>query len=113
MDMFVQVRSVPVETQAISLSSLSAPIPKVEKLKTVEASLRLDSIASAGFRVSRGKMSDFVKAGDVRVNWKPAKASSVVKEGDVISCSGKGRVVVGEVSVTKKERFAVQLTRYI
>ena len=32
----------------------------------MEASLRLDAVASAGFRVSRSKMADFIKAGDVR-----------------------------------------------
>lgn len=47
-----------------------------------------------------------------RINWKPAKASSTVQSGDVISCSGMGRVKVEEVSTTKKGRFAVNLVRY-
>ena len=48
-----------------------------------------------------------------RVNWKPAKAASSVSTGDVISCAGKGRVEVGEVSKTKKDRFAVELVRML
>ncbi len=48
-----------------------------------------------------------------RVNWKDAKASSLVKAGDIISCSGKGRCEVKAVEVTKKERYAVQLVRYV
>ena len=37
----------------------------------------------------------------------------MVKAGDIISCSGKGRCEVKAVDVTKKERFAVQMVRYI
>ena len=48
-----------------------------------------------------------------RVNWKPAKSSSSVQSGDVISCAGKGRVEVGEVVLTKKGRYSVELMRYL
>lgn len=38
--------------------------PRVEALSSVEASLRLDAVASAGFRMSRSKMTDLVKSGE-------------------------------------------------
>lgn len=72
---------------------------------------RVDAIASAGFRMSRSKMSDLVKKGDVRVNWLECTKPSVsVAEGDVISVAGKGRMTVGEVTTTAKGKFAVELT---
>ncbi|MEW6491289.1 MAG: photosystem II S4 domain protein [Cyanobacteriota bacterium] len=109
-----QVRSVPVKTQRIELSELKIREPKKKELTTVEASMRLDAIASAGFGVSRSKMADLISAGDVRVNWKDInQASYIVKSGDLIAIRGKGRLEVGEVSVTKKERYRVQLTRFI
>ncbi len=37
--------------------------PRVEEISSVEASLRLDAVASAGFRMSRSKMMDLIKAG--------------------------------------------------
>lgn len=37
--------------------------PRIEEISSVEASLRLDAVASAGFRVSRSKMMDLIKAG--------------------------------------------------
>lgn len=37
--------------------------PRVEEISSVEASMRLDAVASAGFRVSRSKMMDLIKAG--------------------------------------------------
>lgn len=109
-----QVRSVPVETRQIDGSELKVREPKKKEMTSVEASLRLDAIASAGFGVSRSKMVDFIEGGDVRVNWKEInQASYQVKSGDLIAIRGKGRLEVGEVNVTKKERFRVQLTRYI
>ena len=109
-----QVRSVPVKTQRIELSELKVREPKKKERTTVEASMRLDAIASAGFGTSRSKMVELISGGDVRVNWKEVtQASYLVKSGDLIAIRGKGRVEVGEVSVTKKERYRVQLTRFI
>ena len=110
----IQVRTVPVTTRAIALNELRVPTPKVMEISSVEASLRLDAIASAGFRVSRSKISDMIKGGDVRVNWKTGKKTSVeVAAGDVISCSGKGRVEVKSVTRTQKGKFAVAMVRYV
>ncbi|WP_414581098.1 photosystem II S4 domain protein [Scytonema sp. PCC 10023] len=109
-----QVRSVPVKTQRIDLSELKVREPKKKELTTVEASLRLDAIASAGFGMSRSKMVELIDGGDVRVNWKEiTQASSQVKTGDLIAIRGKGRLEVGEIAVTKKDRYRVQLTRYV
>jgi len=69
LEMNLKLRSVPVKTQRISMSELKIQEPKKE-LTTVEASLRLDAIASAGFGMSRSKMTDLIDGGDVRVNWK-------------------------------------------
>jgi photosystem II S4 domain protein len=109
-----QVRSVPVNTRRIDLSELKVREPKKKEMTTVEASMRLDAIASAGFGVSRSKMTDLISAGDVRVNWKDVSlASYLLKSGDMIAIRGKGRLAVGEVSVTKKDRYRIQLTRFI
>ncbi|HEY9908811.1 MAG TPA: photosystem II S4 domain protein [Thermosynechococcaceae cyanobacterium] len=109
-----QVRSVPVKTQPIELSELKIREPKKKELTTVEASLRLDAVASAGFGMSRSKMADIIESGDVRVNWKETSSASYqVKSGDLIAIRGKGRVEVGEVAVTKKDRYRVQLTRFV
>lgn len=109
-----QVRSVPVKAQRIDLSDLKVREPKKKEMTTVEASMRLDAIASAGFGVSRSKMTELISAGDVRVNWKDVTQSSyLLKSGDLVAIRGKGRLEVGEVAVTKKERYRIQLTRFI
>jgi photosystem II S4 domain protein len=108
-----QVRSVPVKTRQIELSELKIRPPKKKEMTTVEASMRLDAIASAGFGMSRSKMADLINGGDVRVNWKDiSQASHQVKPGDLIAVRGKGRLEVGEVGITKKQRYRVELIRY-
>jgi photosystem II S4 domain protein len=110
----VQVRSVPVKTQQIELDQLKIRPPQKKEITTVEASLRLDAIASAGFGLSRSKMVEAINAGDVRVNWKEINQSSYnLKAGDLIAFRGKGRLEVGEISITKKQRYRINLTRYI
>ncbi|USR89413.1 photosystem II S4 domain protein [Phormidium yuhuli AB48] len=108
-----QVRSVPVKTRAIALDELRVQAPKTKQMTTVEASLRLDAIASAGFGMSRSKMAGLISGGDVRVNWKDITQPSYnVSSGDLIAIRGKGRLEVGEVSITKKQRYRVALTRF-
>lgn len=109
-----QVRTVPVQVKRIPVSELQVRPPKVEEISSFEASLRLDALASAGFRISRSKMTDLVKAGDVRVNWRPTtRASHELKEGDIIACSGKGRIEIKTIAMTKKEKYMVSYVRYI
>lgn len=109
-----QVRSVPVKTRQIDLGELKIREPKKKEMTTVEASLRLDAVASAGFGMSRSKMADLITGGDVRVNWKEiTQASHALKAGDLVAIRGKGRLEVGEIAVTKKDRYRVQLTRYV
>lgn len=43
-----QVRTVPVETRAVPLSELRVAPPKKMAISSIEASLRLDAVASAG-----------------------------------------------------------------
>jgi photosystem II S4 domain protein len=109
-----QVRSVPVKTRRIELSELKIREPKKKEMVTTEASMRLDAIASAGFGMSRSKMVDLISSGDVRVNWKDiGQSAHAIKSGDLVAIRGKGRLEIGEVTITKKERYRINLTRYI
>jgi RNA-binding protein YlmH len=108
------VRSIAVQTTAIPLTALQVKPPRVYTFRSVEASLRVDALASAGFRMSRSKLADMISGGDVRVNWKEVTKNGLcLKTGDVVSVSGKGRIEVGEITMTKKGRYAVELTRFL
>ena len=62
----------------ILISLHHPPRPDVldRQVSTVEASLRLDSVGSAGMGMSRSKMAAAIKSGLVLVNWKAATSGT-------------------------------------
>jgi RNA-binding protein YlmH len=59
-------------------------------------------------------MVDLINTGDVQVNWKSiTQPSYSLKAGDLVAIRGKGRLEIGDIAVTKKERYRVNLTRYV
>ncbi|CAK7327794.1 unnamed protein product [Dovyalis caffra] len=132
-----QVGNVSVSCTPIPLLALEYEPPRTTSFKTVEASLRVDALASAGFKISRSKLVDLISYDalhldvngnfggvsmfiygnfnkDVRVNWTTiTKNNTTLKTGDIVSVSGKGRLKIGEINSTKKGKFAVELIRYL
>lgn len=87
---------------------------RTKTFRTVESSLRVDALASAGFKISRSKLVDLISNGDVRVNWSPVmKNGTTLKTGDVVSVSGKGRLKIGEITTTRKGKYAIELICYL
>ncbi|RLN24496.1 hypothetical protein C2845_PM07G22920 [Panicum miliaceum] len=88
-----KVGKVGVSCTQIPLLALEYEPPRTKSFKTVESSLRVDALASAGFKISRTKLASLISAGDVRVNWAPVLKNGVtLKSGDVVSVSGMGRL---------------------
>lgn len=103
---------------AVSVTETNEAQKKEEEVKLITstvASLRLDSLITTGYGVSRAKAVEIVKSGKVKVNWEDASSSSKeMKQGDVISLRGKGRIVLEEVSgTTKKDRIRVVIKKYL
>ncbi|MFM2205028.1 MAG: hypothetical protein RLZZ560_423 [Cyanobacteriota bacterium] len=107
------VRTVAVELEPVPLDQLQWPASRTPRLlTTVEASLRLDAVASAGLGVSRSRMAEQIRAGAVRVNWQTVTSPSRdVRPGDRIRLEGRGELEVLEVEPTKRERWRLQLRR--
>ncbi|KAJ4726324.1 RNA-binding S4 domain-containing protein [Melia azedarach] len=109
-----KVGNVSVSCAKIPLLALEYEPPRTKSFKTIEASLRVDALASAGFKISRSKLVNLISNGDVRVNWATVtKNGTTLKTGDIVSVSGKGRLKIGEINSTKKGKFAVELIRYL
>ncbi len=107
-----QVRTVPVKTQIIPFAELKIRPPQKKEIITTEASLRLDAIASAGFAMSRSKMVELINNEELRVNWQNVSSPSYqLRSGDLVTLRGKGRLEIGEISLTKKNRYRIQLWR--
>ncbi|MBP2630884.1 MAG: RNA-binding domain protein [Firmicutes bacterium] len=112
---FIQIGAANVNVENCELSEIQAREETCKEIKATVASLRLDSVASSGFGSSRSKISDDIAADKLKINWQPAKScSQSIKEGDIISMRGRGRVEVAEIrGQTKKGRIGIILKRYI
>ncbi|KAK0601597.1 hypothetical protein LWI29_025697 [Acer saccharum] len=109
-----KVGNVSVSCAKIPLLALEYEPPRTNSFKAIEASLRVDALASAGFKISRSKLVNLISNGDVRVNWNTVtKNGTTLKTGDIVSVSGKGRLKIGEINRTKKGKFAVELVLYL
>lgn len=110
-----KVGNVKVSAEYKELHELETPDQKVKEIRTTVASLRLDSVAGAGFGMSRSKVAEFIKAEKVNLNWEMTDSlAKQVKEGDTISIRGRGRVVLEEIgNRTRKDRIGVILKKFI
>ena len=111
----VQISNAGVSVAEGDLATIEPKEERCKEIKTTIASLRLDAVAAAGFGVSRSKISNDIDADKVKVNWQPAKSSSqVIKESDIISMRGRGRIEIDEIrGQTKKGIISIVLKRFI
>jgi len=107
------VRSVIVNVHQRPLVELQLPQPrKPRKVSSVEASLRLDAVGSAGFGVSRSRMSALIRQGAVRLNWQPVSSpSKELALGDRVQLQGRGELILERAELTQKQRWRVELLR--
>lgn len=103
-----------VVTSEDELENISPKEERVKEIKATVASLRVDSIAAAGFGMSRSKAATEISAEKVKLNWQTVKNSSQsIKEGDILSMRGRGRLEVAEIrGQTKKGRIGILLKRF-
>ena len=103
-----------VKTSVDELENISAKEERTKEIRATVASLRADSIAAAGFGMSRSKAAQEIFAEKIKLNWQTVKnASQSIKEGDVLSMRGRGRLEVAEIrGQTKKGRVGVLLKRF-
>ena len=112
---FTKIAMVSVSVDDMDIAEIQPKEEKIKEIRTTVASLRLDAVASSGFSVSRTKVVSSINAGLVQVNWQPAKGpAQEVKEGDIISLRGRGRMKIEEITGTsRKGRIGVYLKRFM
>ncbi len=96
---------------------INAPLPEAvfEEITAVVASLRADCVVSALSGLSREKSADFVKAGNLTLNYECCNSvSKTVSEGDILSLRGYGKFVLSHGGTeTKKGKLRITLKKYI
>ncbi len=107
------LREVKVKIKIVELEELQIPVGRLKKLiNTVEASKRLDAIASAGFRISRTKILERIENGMVKLNGNTVKKGTVsMKVGDKLQLDNKGFIEILDLEITKRERWKIKLLR--
>lgn len=100
---------------SVLLSQVLVPEPETKELRDTLASLRLDSVISAGFRIGRSQAAQYVATGRAAIDELPCeKPDKAVVEGCKISVRGLGKIKLSAVNgLTKKGRISVVIDRYI
>lgn len=108
-----QVRTVPVRFEARPLEALQLPARRLpRRFSTVEASCRLDAVASAGFGLSRSRMAGLIRQGAVRVDWTPVTTPSrELAAGERVQLEGRGELLIEAVEPTRRDRWRLRLER--
>lgn len=110
-----KVGATKVKVDFLTLDDYTRFEQKYEEKTIIVPSLRLDSTLSNVFKVSRAKVSNFIKGEKVFVNFNIENSiSKIIKTGDIISFRGFGKIKIGEVEkMTKKDRIVLKIMYYI
>lgn len=89
--------------------------PKIEIVKIIVPSLRLDNFVSDLARTSRNKAIEVIKSERVFINGKlETKTSKQIKPEDTITIRGKGRFVVNSIDgTTRSGRSIISVSKFI
>lgn len=88
---------------------------KIEEIKIIVPSLRLDNIVSDLAKTSRSKANQIISGERVFINGQnETKVSKQIKLGDIITIRGKGRFVIKEFAgSTRSGRMIVVIEKYV
>ena len=109
-----RIRHTTITVERRELSDISYE-PHFEELKGTVPSVRLDTVLSVAYPLSRSKLTTYIEAAKVFVNGKLITNNGYhLNEGDLISVRGLGRIAyAGILSETKKGRYMISLRKYI
>lgn len=106
-----KIRRNPSSLKKIDAAELIRPKIHYEVRELTVSSLRLDTIISEYFHLSRSQSSLLLKRELVKVNFcLETKPSVLLNQGDMVSVRRKGRFIFdGIIKKTKKERYRVRI----
>ncbi len=112
---FTEVGRTHVQLSPVPLSDARIPQPETVEIRDTLASARLDSVVSAGFRISRSLAAQAILSGKVAVDGLPwDKPDKPVSQGAKISLRGSGKILLAQMgSLTRKGRIPVVIHRYV
>ncbi|GMQ59865.1 RNA-binding protein [Vallitalea sediminicola] len=109
-----KVKQTVVDIKKIHVLPQEILTPSFQQIKGTVSSIRLDSLVSLAFPLSRGKALALIKNKNVYVNSKLILSPSYnLSQGDIVSVRGIGKFLFYDIgSRTKKDRIYIELKRY-
>ena len=106
-----RIGRIKVRMQLATPSEILTPVNDWERTQVTLASLRLDSIVTTAFSISRHRAKELIEHRQVQLNWMiDEKADTIIARNDVISVRKYGRIKLVEVlGKTKKDKLKTQL----
>ncbi len=100
--------------ERLPIEALIIPAHETHEIHDTVASLRLDALLAAAFRMPRGKAADAIRQGLVFVDHLEATKSDMpVEEGAELVIRHKGKAILSEVGGrSRKDRINVTFTKY-
>lgn len=110
-----RIGSVEVKTEPADITELIVPEARTEYIRDSVSSVRLDSVVSSAFRLSRGKAAEAIRRGLVSVDHAECiKPDAAVHEGASLVLKGKGKAILEETGgESRKGRIRIVIKRYI
>lgn len=110
-----KVKHTGIKLQLIEDKDAHERIQNYKEYSVNAASMRLDAIAAAMTGLSRGKILEMIKKGEVKLNHgEEYNPSSKTASGDIISIKGYGRYILSQVlGNTKSGRLNIEIKKYI
>lgn len=80
----------------------------------IVSSIRVDTVASAVFKISRNAISQMINQGNVYINSRPIyKDAILLKNGDTVTVRGKGKFIFSRIiNETKKHKIVAGIMVY-
>lgn len=112
---FLRASKTRLSFEVCDIENIEIPDKTTKEITGTIKSLRLDSVISLAFSVSRTLCKDLIAASKVFVNDRcVTKPDLIVSEGDKLTLRGKGKAFLVEIgSLSRKERIFVKIQRYI
>lgn len=100
----IKVSNYVVKVMEVEREDLEATEDKYKEINKFVSSLRLDTVISAIYNLSRQNSLKLIQSEKVKINFKPIeKASIELNEGDLLSVKGYGRSIFQSINGTSKK----------
>lgn len=103
-----------IEIESIGFDEIALGEKKVKEITGTVQSLRADSIFALAFGMPRGGVVKLLQADKGKCNGMPVKVADLLKEGDIGTLRGYGKMKLVQINgQTKKDRTHIKIEKYI